>query len=119
MKICTCENCGRTTESVELNKLVISGHVAHVCIMCAHVLSQGTNRERFFSLVRNKNVQSSNSEMQIIHQKLSAMILVGLFFIVCIAGFGVAQNINTFSEIPVQHAEQQIEYLTFAVLNRF
>lgn len=115
----TCENCGRTSESVEIAKLSICNHTAQLCVTCTHILSQVSNKERFFSLVRNKNAQSSNNDMQKVHKQLTALISIGLLLIACIGSIGIVQNTNLFSVMTVQQPEHQVEYLSFAILNQY
>lgn len=119
MDNCTCENCGRTSEVVEITKLTICNHTAQLCVTCAQILSQVTNHERFLSLVRSKGVVSSNKEMQKVHKQLSALIGVGVFFIACIASIGIVKNVDFISAMMIQQPDQQVEYLSFAVLNKF
>lgn len=119
MTNCTCENCSRTSESVEIVKLSIRNHTAQLCVTCAQILSQVTNEDRFFSLVRNKSAQSSNNDMQKVHKQLSALIGVGLIFIACIVSIGIMQNTDIINTMTMQQLEQHIEYLSFANLNQF
>lgn len=118
MNNCTCENCGRTSEYVEITNLSIRNHTAQLCVTCAQILSQVTNHERFLTLVRNKSALSSNKEMQKVHKQISALIGVGVLFIACIASVGIVKNVDLITAMIMQQPEQQVEYLSFAVLNQ-
>ena len=117
MAMCHCENCGRTNSVAEIVSMSIQGHVAELCVTCAHILSQVNQRERFLSIVRQKTAQQSNTEMKRVHRLLSGLIVVGLLAIVIITGAGVAENIGT----SVGHStdSSNTEYLSFSNLNGF
>ncbi|WP_154661607.1 hypothetical protein [Bacillus ndiopicus] len=115
MKMNCCENCGRAANIVEMNKLSIEGHVAELCVACHYVLAQESQRARFFTLVRSKDKQSSNSEMQKVHRQLSLLIGAGIFVIACLSGVAIADNMDILQTASVQ----QQHYLTFAELNRY
>lgn len=114
VKTCTCENCGRSSERVEIEQLSIRGHIADLCLTCAHLLSQSHNHDSFFSIVRNKTADQSNSEMKKVHTLLSTFLLVGMFFIVVVVALGVSQNLDTFpgTAIPTDDVKQQSEYIS-------
>lgn len=118
---CVCENCGRSSEIVEIEQLTLRGHVAQVCVTCVHILSQTTNEKRFFQLVRRKNSKDSNPEMKKIHQLMSALIAVGMLMIVTLVTFGVVQNLDTFQGIvaDTDALKQTHDYMSFALLNQF
>ena len=118
MMNCSCENCGRSNDVVEIEKLTIRGHIADLCLTCAHVLSY--NEPNFFSLVRGKSEQQSNSEMKKVHAMLSTLLMVGMFFIVIVAAYGVAQYLPSFPGEAVSNdtLKQQSEYVSFYLLNQ-
>ena len=120
-QVCMCENCGRSSEQVEIEQLSLRGHVATLCLTCTRILCQTTNEERFIQLVRKKNIKSSNIEMQKIHKTLSALIAVGTLFVVVIFAFGVVKNVETVASIfeNVDSLKQKNEYLSFGFLNQF
>ena len=118
---CMCENCGRSSEVVEIEQLTLRGHIAQVCVTCAHILSQPTNEKRFFQLVRRKNSDASNPEMKKVHQLMSTLIAVGMLMIVTLVTFGVVQNFDTVLGISADadSLKQTHDYLSFALLNQF
>ena len=118
---CMCENCGRSSEVVEIEQLTLRGHIAQVCVTCAHILSQPTNEKHFFQLVRRKNSDASNPEMKKVHQLMSTLIAVGILMIVTLAAFGVVQNLDTFPGMAADtdSLKQTHDYLSFALLNQF
>ena len=98
---CSCENCGRTTEYVQVNLVTIERHSANLCLACAHVLSMPPQQERFFKLVRKKDVKESNEEMQKAHRLLSSLISVGTVFIAGIVlAMGVSQGFDVVNLLP-------------------
>ncbi|KYG90711.1 hypothetical protein A0U40_06990 [[Bacillus] sp. KCTC 13219] len=112
MKMNCCENCGRVAGIVEINQLTIEGHVAELCLACHYVLAQESQRARFFTLVRSKDKQTSNSEMQKVHRNLSFLIATGVFAIACLSGIVIVDNLDLLQTASAQN------YLTFAELNR-
>lgn len=112
MKKNCCENCQRAANIVEINQLCIEGHVAELCVACHIVLAQESQRTRFFTLVRSKDKQSSNNEMQKIHRKLSLLIATGIFAIACASGVAIVEHMDILQTAST-------EYLTFAELNRY
>lgn len=91
-RVSHCENCNRTIESIKLQRVTIHQHTAMLCLACAHILTLPNNKNRFFQLVRKKQMNDSNKEMQKVHRLLSAFIAVGALFLVVIATAGIAQN---------------------------
>ncbi|MEK4230679.1 DNA polymerase III subunit delta [Solibacillus sp. FSL H8-0538] len=120
IKKCMCENCGRSNEVVEIEQLSISGHVAELCVTCAHILSQTINRESYYELCRKKDVKSSNKEMQKVHHKLSMLIAVGMVFIVTITALGISQNLHTVSGTlaNADQLQQAHNYMSFVHLKQ-
>lgn len=115
-----CENCNRTNEFIQLNRVTLNHHTAHLCLACEHVLTLPNNEDRFFQLIRNKKRQHSNIEMQKAHRVLSAFIAVGMLFLVVIAAFAVTQG-NGFSSIAFQKIQSipTNKQLTFLHLKSF
>ena len=115
-----CESCNRTNESIQLNRVTLNHHTAHLCLACEHVLTLPKNEERFFQLIRNKKRQHSNSEMQKAHRVLSAFIAVGVLFLVVIAALAVTQS-NGFSTIAFDEIQSNPinKQLTFLDLKSF
>lgn len=114
---CRCENCGRTTEYVPVDRVMIARHSAQLCLACAHVLSMPHQHERFFKLVRQKDVKQSNMEMQKAHRLLSGFIAVGATLAaVTLTVVGMTQGIevaNTLNFTP------DSDTLTFLNLKSF
>lgn len=104
----TCENCGRT--QLNMNTITIDGHVAELCVTCAHVLQQ--NPQRFKSIVRQKCASDSNSEMQKQHQLLNQLMTVGVMGLIVIVGVGFADQLQGIAASTPQ-------YLSFSQLKRF
>ena len=116
---CSCENCGRTNESVQIDALTIKQHTAQLCLACAHVLSLPNNEARFLQLVRKKGVKQSNQEMQKAHRILSAFIVVGAMFLVILVAAGISQAVDfTTVASPDIGATQTDRQLTFIQLKR-
>ena len=115
-----CESCNRTNESIQLNRVTLNHHTAHLCLACEHVLTLPKNEERFFQLIRNKKRQHSNSEMQKAHRILSAFIAVGVLLLVIIGALAVTQN-NGFSTIAFEEIQSNSmnKQLTFLHLKSF
>ena len=114
---CRCENCGRTTEYVQVDFVVIARHSAQLCLACTHVLSMPHQHDRFFKLIRKKDVKQSNAEMQKAHQLLSGFIGVGATLaVVAIAVVGMTQGIEVASTLG---AATDAETLTFLKLKSF
>lgn len=118
MKQCKCENCGRTNNAVQIETLTIRGHIADLCVTCANVLTH--NEPNFFSLVRGKSEQQSNGEMKKVHAMLSALLMVGMLFIVIVAAYGVAQHLPAFpgDAVSTDTMKQQSEYVAFYLANQ-
>ena len=116
-----CENCNRTNESTQVNRVTLAHHTAHLCLTCEHVLTLPKNEDRFFQLIRNKKRQHSNSEMQKAHRTLTAFIAVGVLFLVVIAALAVTQNngfsTQAFQEIQLDPMNQQLTFLHLKSLN--
>lgn len=95
---CSCENCGRTTEYVLIDIVTIQHHSAHLCLACAHVLSSPQQQARFFKLVRQKNANHANAEMQQAHRFITRMITFGsALAAVAIMAIGVTQGYDVFA----------------------
>ncbi|MEG0384728.1 DNA polymerase III subunit delta [Solibacillus cecembensis] len=118
IQLCVCENCGRSNQSVTVKNHTIHQHVARLCPTCTHILSLPTNEGRFLQLVRTKNKQTSNTEMQKIHQKLSMFLAVGGLFVTIIAAAVVTQSMETyaFTDLYVNESKAN-SYLSFAYIN--
>ncbi|ATP41793.1 DNA polymerase III subunit delta [Solibacillus sp. R5-41] len=118
IQLCVCENCGRSDQSVTVENHTIHQHVAQLCPTCIHILSLPTNEVRFLQLARKKNKQTSNTEMQKIHQKLSMLLAVAGLFVTIIAAAVVAQSmeIHAYSDLYVNETEID-NYLSFAYIN--
>lgn len=86
-----CENCGRTSESIQVQPVTMSKHMAFLCLACTHVFTLPKNKNRFIELVRSKNMQQSNKEMQKVHQLLSTFIAVGMLLVVAVVTAGIIQ----------------------------
>lgn len=113
---CSCENCGRTTEYVQIDLITIQHHSAQLCLACAHVLSFPQQQARFFKLVRQKKIQHSNSEMQQAHRLISRMIGGGsVLAAVAVMAVGVTQgfDINALVPNPIDSAQSVEASLTF------
>lgn len=117
---CRCENCGRTNNLVQINRVTIDHHTAYLCLACEHVLHLPENKNRFFSLVRSKNRKQANPEMQRIHRILSAFIAVGVLFFVAIAALEVAQSTELVT-LPLFEADSMLinEHLSFLQLKEY
>lgn len=115
-----CENCNRTNESFQLNRVTLNHHTANLCLTCEHVLTLPRNEGRFFQLIRNKKRQHSNIEMQKAHRILSAFIAVGVLLLVVIAAMAVTQS-NNFSNQAFQEiqSDPMIQQLSFLHLKSF
>lgn len=114
---CRCENCARTTEYVQVNVVTIKRHSAQLCLACAHVLSMPRQHERFLQLVRKKDVNQSNREMQKAHRLLSGFIAVGATLAaVTVAVIGMTQGIDMASTLDFT---SDSEILTFLNLKSF
>lgn len=68
-------------------------------------------------MTRKKTKYNANAEMKKVHQTLSTLIGIGIFFLVVVVGLAVAQNIDftpkQIADIPVTE-----EYLSFLFLNK-
>lgn len=118
-QLCVCENCGRSDQSVTVANHTIHQHVALLCSTCTHILTLPTNEARFLQLARKKTNQTSNPEMQKIHQKLSMLLTVAGFFLTIIAATAVTQSMDIQASSDLHVIEQkEDEYLSFAYLNR-
>lgn len=116
---CSCENCGRTTEYVQIDLVTIQHHSVHLCLACAHVLSLPQQQARFFKLVWQKNAQHSNTEMQQAHRLVSRMIGVGsVLAAVAVMAVGVTQGFDLTSLVPnsIDSAQSVEASLTFLQL---
>ena len=113
-----CENCGRTTEAVEIEAIAIQHHKAQLCITCAHVLTLPKNEARFLQLVRKNIHKESNKEMQKVHQLMSVLLAVGVLFLVIIAAAGVSQGLD-FVSWSTGEVEQDTEYVSFVDINDY
>lgn len=116
-----CENCERTNESIEIQRVTVNQHTAMLCQACAHILTLPKNNNRFFQLVRKKNMDDSNKEMQKVHQLLSAFIAVGALFLVVIVAAGIAQNYDfttiAFQEIQSTAIDRPLSFLQLKSFN--
>lgn len=118
IQLCVCENCGRSNQSAAIENHTIHKHVALLCPTCIHILSLPTNEVRFLQLARKKSKQTSNTEMQKIHKKLSMLLAVAGLFLTIIAATVVTQSleIHAFSNFYVNESETD-NYLSFAYIN--
>ncbi|MEK4427003.1 DNA polymerase III subunit delta [Solibacillus sp. FSL K6-1523] len=118
IQLCVCENCGRSNESVTISNHTIHQHVAQLCPTCTHILSLSTNEVRFLQLARKKNKQTSNTEMQKIHQKLSILLAVAGLFVTIVVAAAVTQSMEThaFTDLYVNESKAN-SYLSFAYIN--
>ncbi|MGN7479121.1 DNA polymerase III subunit delta [Solibacillus silvestris] len=118
---CCCENCGRKSETIQVNPVTLNHHTAYLCVTCTHVFALPKNKDRFFQLVRGKKAKSSNREMQKAHQILSAFIAAGALFLVAVAAAGVAQNYDfttiVFNEIRLTPLNEQLSFLHLKSFN--
>ena len=113
---CSCENCGRTTEYVLIDIVTIQHHSAHLCLACAHVLSSPQQQARFFKLVRQKNANHANAEMQQAHRFITRIITFGsALAAAAVMAIGVTQgyDISAFASNSVEVAQSVDETLTF------
>lgn len=113
---CSCENCGRTTEYVQVDLVTIQQHSAYLCLACAHVLSLSQQQNRFFKLVRQKDAQHANAEMQQAHRHISRMITFGsVLAAAAVMAIGVTQgyDISAFASNSLEVAQSVDETLTF------
>lgn len=119
IQLCVCENCGRSNQSVAVANHTIHQHVALLCSTCTHILTLPTNEVRFLQLARKKTKQTSNSEMQKIHQKLSMLLAVASLFVTVIVAAAITKSmdIQAFSNSHII-AQETDEYLSFAYLNK-
>ncbi|MEG0473058.1 MAG: DNA polymerase III subunit delta [Solibacillus sp.] len=117
-QLCICENCGRSDRSVPVGNHTIQQHVVQLCPTCTHILSFPTNEVRFLQLARKKTKQSSNTEMQKIHQTLSMLLAVAGLFITIIAAVAVTQSMETYAFSGLYVNEPIADpYLSFAYIN--
>lgn len=115
---CRCENCGRTTEYVQVDFVVIARHSAQLCLACAHVLSMPHQHERFFKLVRKKDVKQSNVEMQKAHRLLSGFIAVGATLAaVTVAVVSMTQGIEVASTLDFAIDSETLTFLNLKSFN--
>ena len=115
---CRCENCGRTTEYVQVDCVTIARHSAQLCLACAHVLSMPHQHERFFKLVRKKDVKQSNAEMQKAHRLLSRFIAVGATLAaVTVAVVGMTQGIDLASTLNFTPDSDTLTFLNLKSFN--
>lgn len=116
---CSCENCGRTTEYVQVELVTIQRHSAQLCLACAHVLSSPQQQARFFKLIRQKNAQQSNAEMQQAHRLVSRFIALGsVLAAVAVMAIGVTQgfDVTTVVSNTFDSAQSVNETLSFLQL---
>ena len=115
---CRCENCGRTTEYVQVDFVVIARHSAQLCLACTHVLSMPHQHERFFKLVRKKDVKQSNVEMQKAHRLLSGFIAVGATLAaVTVAVVSMTQGIEVASTLDFAMDSETLTFLNLKSFN--
>lgn len=114
--IICCENCNRLQLDVTIERYSMHGHVAYLCPTCANILVREEKPERFFSLCCRAVTKQTNNEMRKVHELLSRMILVGLFFMTIVAAIAVVQSNNT--QQTTDHLTDENQYLTFSELNR-
>ncbi|AWE08690.1 DNA polymerase III subunit delta [Lysinibacillus sp. 2017] len=115
-----CENCGRSTEVVEIETVVLNNHIAQLCLACTHVLTLPKNESRFLQLVRKKGRKESNKEMQKAHKVLSLFLALGTLFLVMIAAAGVSQGLDFATWLEVNsHYEIATEYVSFVEINNY
>lgn len=114
---CTCENCNRSHDQISIVQVNINEHISYLCKTCAYVLKKPQNEQRLLQMTRKKTKYNANAEMKKVHQTLSALIGIGIFFLVVVVGLAVAQNIDftpkQIADIPVTE-----EYLSFLFLNK-
>ena len=119
-KMCSCDSCGRKQENVEIEQHTVNGYVAELCYMCAHVLLQPSNQKRLFELINRKDSQSSNSEMQKVHKKLSQLITIGAASVIVMGVLAALQTDSlTYLLASFPQIEQAKEYLSFAYINKY
>ena len=115
---CSCENCGRTTEYVQVALVTIERHSAQLCLACEHVLSMPQQHERFFKLVRKKDVKQSNEDMQKAHRVLSRFIAVGtMFAAVTVAAVGMTQGFDMASTLDFATNPEPLTFLNLKSFN--
>lgn len=115
---CNCENCGRTTEYVQVDFVTIERHSAQLCLACTHLLSMPHQRERFLQLVRKKDVNQSNVKMQKAHRLLSGFIAVGATLAaVTVAVVSMTQGIDMTSTLDFTPDSETLTFLNLKSFN--
>ena len=110
-----CENCQRPQSDIQIERYLLQGHVANLCLTCAYILVDEQKPERFLALCRRPVDQQTNRDMKKVHAMLSQFILVGVLFATIVAAMAVVQL--TSKEQTTTFADEE-EYLSFSALSK-